>query len=135
MTRSRPKTGILRQEGLTMDAAPVGTIICVWVRNTLGMPTFRIHATDYPEIKGEGRTHAEACDCLIQRLVQAIGFASEAWKCQPLERALARARASAPGVRTEPEPFASPLDLTRPGPPARYPAAGIIKEASSGTRP
>jgi hypothetical protein len=116
-----------------MNAVLGGRIVAGWARNTFDMPTFRIHPTDYPEIEAEGRTPDEACVRLVLLLVQAIDSTSETWKCQPLGLALADARTFATVARTEPEPSESPLDLTWPGPPARFPAAGSI-EASSGTR-
>jgi hypothetical protein len=84
------------------------------------MPIFQVHQTDYPEIEAEGQTHAEACGRLIELLVQAGDFASEAWRCQPLGLALIDARAFnrtfTGGTRAR--PILPPLDVTRPGPPA-----------------
>jgi hypothetical protein len=117
-----------------MNAVLGGRIVAGWARNTFNLPTFRVHPTEYPEIEAEGRTPDEACDRLVLLLVQAMDFAIETWKCQPLELALIDARAYAAVARTEPEPSASPLASNRPGPPAHFPAAGIIQEASSGTR-
>jgi hypothetical protein len=70
-----------------------GKIVTRWACNALGMLTFRVHQTDYPEIEAEGQTHAEACGRLIELLVQAGDFASEDWRRQPLGLALADARA------------------------------------------
>jgi hypothetical protein len=76
-----------------MNAVLGGRLVAGWTGNAFGMPTFRVHQVDYPEIETEGRTPAEACGRLVQLLVQAIDFASEAWRRQPLERALVNARA------------------------------------------
>jgi hypothetical protein len=54
---------------------------------------------------------------------------------QPLGPALADAPSFTSGVPTEPEPFTSPLDLTRPGLPTRCPAAGTIKRGKFGPTP
>jgi len=115
-----------------MNAVLGRRIVAGWGRNGFNMPTFRVHPIDYPEIEAEGRTPDEACDRLVLLLVQAMDFVIETWKCQPLGLALADARAFATVARTEPEPSASSLALTRPGPPAHFPAAGIIQEAILG---
>jgi hypothetical protein len=75
-----------------MNAVLGGKIVTGWACNVHGMPMFHVHQTDYPEIEAEGQTPAEACDRLVQLLVQAIDFASEAWRCQPLRLALIDAR-------------------------------------------
>lgn len=126
-----------RQEELTMDAVLGGGIVAGWGRDAFGMPTFRVHTTDYPEIEAEGRTPVEACDRLVQHLVRAVDFTSEAWKCRPLGLALvdarAFARASIGRAEADPEPSRHPLDLTSPGSSARCPDAGFIQEASPGS--
>ena len=61
----------------------------------------RVHQNDYPEIEGEGRTPGEACVRLIELLVQAIDFVSEAWRRQPLGLALVDARAFSTGTWVE----------------------------------
>ncbi len=80
--------------------------------NAHGMPMFRAHQTDYPEIEAEGRTPAEASDRLVELLVQAGDFASEAWRCEPLGLALTDARAFnrsfTAGAWTEPRPSPFP---------------------------
>jgi hypothetical protein len=76
-----------------MNAILGGKIATGWACNAHGMPTFRAHQTDYPEIEAEGQTPAEACDRLIQLLIQSAAFASEAWRYQPLALALGDARA------------------------------------------
>jgi hypothetical protein len=88
----------LRQEERTINAALGGRIVAGWARNAFGMLMFRVHQVDYPEIEAEGKTPAEACDRLDQLLVQAIDFASEAWRRQPLELALVNARAFTAGA-------------------------------------
>jgi hypothetical protein len=88
-------------------------IVTGWACNAHGMPMFRAHQTDYPEIEAEGQTPAEACGRLVELLVQAGDFASEAWRCEPLGLALIDARAFnrsfAAGAWTEPRlsPFPS----------------------------
>ena len=67
-------------------------IVAGWACDTFGMPTFRVHQTDYPEIEAKGGTPAEACGRLVALLVEALDFASEAWRRQPLGLALADAR-------------------------------------------
>jgi hypothetical protein len=70
-----------------------GKILTGWACNALGIPTFRAHQTDYPEIEAEGQTPAAARGGLIELLVQAHDFASEAWRYQPLALALIDVRA------------------------------------------
>ena len=48
-----------------MNAVPRERIVAGRTRNAFGMPAFRVRATDYPEVKAEGRTPDEACDRLI----------------------------------------------------------------------
>jgi hypothetical protein len=102
----------LRQEELTMYTVLGGGIVADWDRNAFGMPTFRIHATDYPEIEAECWTPAEACERLVQHLIQAIDFTSEVWKCRPLGLALVDARAFARAwigrAEADPEPSRHP---------------------------
>jgi hypothetical protein len=87
-------------------------IVMGWACNALGMPTFRLHQTDYPEIEAEGQTPAAARGRLIELLVQAHDFASEAWRFQPLALALIDARAFngsfTAGAWTEPRPSPFP---------------------------
>ena len=101
-----------------MNAVLGGKVVTRWACNALGMPTFLVHEADYPEIEGEGRTPAEACDRLIQLLVQAVDFAGEPWRCQPLELALMDARGfhrAAPPARGPSRDHPPPLDVARPG--------------------
>ncbi len=81
-----------------MNAVVKRRIVAGWAQNALGIPTFQVHPTDYPEMEAEGQTPAEACDRLDQLLVQAIEFANEAWRCQPLRLALGDARSFAHAV-------------------------------------
>jgi hypothetical protein len=76
-----------------VNAALGGKIVAHWACNAYGMPMFRVHQNEYPEIEAEGRTPAEACGRLIELLVQAIDFVSEAWRRRPLALALVDARA------------------------------------------
>ena len=96
-----------------------GKIVTRWACNAHGMPSFRLHQADYPEIEAEGQTPAEACDRLVQLLVQAHDFASEAWRCQPLGLALIDARAFnrsfTAGAWTEPRRSRLPSMGTDPG--------------------
>ncbi len=85
-------TAIGRKE-LTMNAALGGKIAGRWECNAVSMSMFRVHHSEYPEIEAEGKTPAEACVRLIGLLVQAVDFASDAWRRQPLGLALADARA------------------------------------------
>jgi hypothetical protein len=89
-----------------MDAILGGKSVTGWACNAHGMPTFRADQTDYPEIEAQGRTPAGACDRLVQLRVQALDFASEAWRCQPLAPALSDAcdfdGSFTAGARTEP---------------------------------
>ena len=66
-----------------MNDALAGGILAGWARHVFGMPTFRVHETDCPEIEAEGQTPAEACACLVQLLIQAIDFASEPGRRSP----------------------------------------------------
>ena len=70
------------------------------------MPGFRVHQTNAPETEAEGQTPADACDRLVQLLVQSADFAGEAWRDQPLALALGDARdfngSFTPGAWTEP---------------------------------
>jgi hypothetical protein len=66
-----------------MNAVPRERNVAGRTRNAFGMPAFRVHATDYPEVKAEGRTPDEACDRLIVFLAEAIDHTDETWKCQP----------------------------------------------------
>jgi hypothetical protein len=75
-----------------MNTVLGGKIVARWADNAYGMPMFRVHQNEYPEIEAEGRTPAEACVRLIALLVQAIDFASDAWRRQPLGLALIDAR-------------------------------------------
>jgi hypothetical protein len=75
-----------------MDAILGGKIVTGWACNTHGMPMFRVHQTDYPEIEAEGQTPDEACHRLVQLLVQALDFTSETWRREPLGLALVDAR-------------------------------------------
>ena len=86
-----------------MIAVPGERIVAGWTYNAFGMPAFRVHAIDYPEVEAEGRTPDEARDRLVLLLSQAIDYTGEAWKYQPLSIALADARAFA-------------VDARRPGP-------------------
>jgi hypothetical protein len=91
------------------------------------MPTFRVHQTDYPEIEAEGQTPAAARGRLIELLVKAHDFASEAWRYQPLALALIDARAFSgsftAGEWTEPRRSRLPSMETDAGrrPPVRMP--------------
>jgi len=89
-----------------------GKIVTGWACSAHGMPTFRAHQTDYPEIEAEGQTPAEACGRLVELLVQAGDFASETWKSQPLALVLIDARAFnrsfTAGAWTEPRPSPFP---------------------------
>ncbi len=76
-----------------MNTGLGGKIVAHGACDAYGMPTFRVHQNQYPEIEAEGRTPAEACVRLIELLVQAIDFASAAWRRQPLELALVEAHA------------------------------------------
>jgi hypothetical protein len=75
-----------------MNAVLRGRIVAGWTSDTFSMPTFRVHHADYPEIEADGRTPAEAGGRLIALLVEAIDFASETWRRQPLGLALVDAR-------------------------------------------
>ncbi len=79
-----------------------GKIVANWACNAYGMPMFHVHQNEYPEIEAEGRTPAEACSRLIELLIQAIDFASEVWRRQPLGLALVDARSFSPSVWIEP---------------------------------
>ncbi len=76
-----------------MNAILREKIVTACACNAQGMPMFQAHQTDYPEIEAEGQTPAEACGRLVELLVQAIDFACEAWRCEPLGLALIDARA------------------------------------------
>jgi hypothetical protein len=76
-----------------MDAALGEKIVTGRALSAFSIPIFRVHQAEYPEIEAEGQTPAEACRRLVDLLVQAIDFASEAWRRQPLGLALADARA------------------------------------------
>ena len=75
-----------------MNTGLGGKIVAGWACNVYGMSMFRMHQNEYPEIEAEGRTLAEACSRFIEVLVQAIDFASEAWRRRPLGLALVDAR-------------------------------------------
>ncbi len=81
-----------------MTAVPGDRILWGWTRDALGMPAFRVHPADYPEVEAEGRTPDEACDRLIGLLDRSIESSDEAWKNRPLGQALAEARAFAVAV-------------------------------------
>ena len=104
----------------------------------IGMPTFCMHQTDYPEIEAEGRTPAEARDRLVQLLVRAIDFTSEVWRCQALGLALIDARGFnrpfTAGAGTERDSPASRRSA-RPGPPASVGMPRSSKESIHGTLP
>jgi hypothetical protein len=87
-----------------MKTVLAGRIVAGWTRNPFGMPTFRVHQADYPEIVAEGRTPVEACGRLVQLLIQALDFASEAWRCQPLRLALIDAPAFTASAWIKPGP-------------------------------
>ena len=95
-----------------MNAILGGKIVTGWACNVPGMPSFRAHHIDYPEIEAEGQTPAEACGRLIELLVQAGDFASEAWRYQPIGLAVIDARAFnrsfTAGAWTEPRPSPFP---------------------------
>jgi hypothetical protein len=97
----------IRAKESTMNTALGEKIVAGWAYDAFSMPTFRVHQTDYPEIEAEGRTPAEACSRLIAPLVEAIDFASETWRRQPLGLALVDARgighAFTDGARREPK--------------------------------
>jgi hypothetical protein len=63
-----------------MDAASGGKIVTRRACGAYGMPSFRVHQTNDPEIEAEGRTPAEASDRLVPLLVQSTDFAGEAWR-------------------------------------------------------
>ena len=96
-----------------MNALLGGKIVTGWACNVRDMPSFRAYPTAYPEIEAEGQTPAEACGRLVELLVRAGDFASEAWRCEPLGLALIDARAFnrsfTAGAWTEPRlpPFPS----------------------------
>ena len=95
-----------------MNAILGGKIVTGRACNVHGMPSFRAHQTDYPEIEAEGQTPAEAGGRLVELLVQAVNFASETWKSQPLVLAIIDARAFnrsfTAGEWTEPRPSLFP---------------------------
>ena len=107
-----------------MNTALGGKIVVRWACNAYGMPMFGVHQNEYPEIEAEGRTPAEACVRLIELLVQAIDFASEAWQRQPLRLALVDTRAFdrsfSASAWTEPRLFRQPS--MKPDPRQRPPA-------------
>jgi len=92
-----------------------GKIVTRWACNAHGMPSFRLHQADYPEIEAEGQTPDAARGRLIELLVQAHDFASEAWRYQPLALALIDARAFngsfTAGAWTVPRPSPFPSKL------------------------
>jgi hypothetical protein len=87
-----------------MNAVLGGRSVAGRARDASGMPTFRVHQADYPEIEAEGRTPVAACGRLVELLIQALDFASEAWRCQPLGLALVDARAFTISAGIEPGP-------------------------------
>ena len=114
-----PPTAISPKE-LTMNTVLGGRIVAGWASNAASMRMFRVHQIEYPEIEAEGKSPAEACMRLIGLLVQAIDYASDAWRRQPLGLALADARAfdrSYSECVDRAYAFASSLVLTRLGPP------------------
>lgn len=96
-----------------MNADLAENVVTRWGFNAYGMPTFRMHQADYPEIEAEGQTPAAACLRLIERLAQAGDFAVEAWRFQPLEAALIEALRFHRRYKPRSEPIPFPADVGR----------------------
>jgi hypothetical protein len=90
-----------------MCAALGGGIVAGWACDTPGMPTFRVHHIDHPEIEAEGRKPAESCGRLTALLVEAIDFAGKPGGASPSGW-----------------PSSMPVASTAPSPPARGPSPG-----------
>ena len=103
-----------------------------WACNAHGMPTFRVHQTDYPEIEAEGQTPAEACGRLVQlwsgpsTSPARPGAASPSgWPSSMPAASIALHRRCVDRAETLP----APLDVGRPAPPAHRRDAEILKRS------
>jgi hypothetical protein len=113
-----------------MNAVCEEKIVTLWACNAYGMPTFRVHQSEYPEIDAEGRTPAEARDRLIELLAQALEFTGEPWRCQPLRLTVSEARTFNRSFIADARagPIAPPFGVTRPRPLTPCQDGGMLNE-------
>jgi hypothetical protein len=117
-----------------MSAVLGRKIVAAWASDACGMPIFRVHQTEYPEIQAEGQTPADACDRLVELLVQARDFACEAWRRRPLGLALVDARSFTDSAWNEPQRSPPLSNLTATRSPAHFSNDEILNMGSARER-